>query len=112
MNTGRLFAGMLALRVFFSVALAQAPLPLPVLDDKPSPQVDAGGPSAAVTALAFSADGETLYAAGLGKVVRVWTLQKEHFVLKTAYRVPVGPGNSGGVNAVALSPDGAWLAMA
>ena len=35
--------------------------PLPVLDDKPVLQVDPGGPSAAVTALAFSPDGDTLY---------------------------------------------------
>ena len=76
-----------------TIALAQAPLPLPTLDDKPLPQVDAHGPAAAVTALAFSADGETLYAAGLDKVVRVWTLQKNQFVLKATYRVPVGPGN-------------------
>jgi WD40 repeat protein len=44
--------------------------------------------------------------------VRVWTLQKKKFVLKTTYRVPVGPGNSGAVNAVALSPDGRRVAMA
>src|SRR5947207_12877397 len=112
MNTGRLVAGLLTLPGLLTVALAQAAPPLPVLDDKPTPQVDAGGPSAAVTALAFSADGETLYATGLDKVVRVWTLQKGRFVLKTAYRVPVGPGNAGAVNAVALSPDGAWVAMA
>src|SRR5438105_11628108 len=112
MNTGRLVAGLLTLLVLPRVALAQAPPLLPVLDDKPIPQLDAGGPSAAVTALAFDAAGETLYAAGLDKVVRVWTLQKGHFVLKTAHRVPIGPGNAGAVNAVALSPDGTWVAMA
>jgi WD40 repeat protein len=112
MNSGRLLAGLLALPVLLSVTLAQAPPLLPVLDDKPTPQVDARGPSATVTALAFSEDGETLYAAGLDKVVRVWTLQKGRFVLTRAYRVPIGPDNAGAVNAVALSPDGAWLAMA
>ena len=112
MNTGRLVVGSLALPVLFTVALAQAPQPLPVLDDKPSPQVDAGGPSAAVTVIAFGADGEALYAAGLDKRVRVWTLNKGRFVLKTEYRVPIGPGNAGALNAVALSPDGAWVAMA
>jgi WD40 repeat protein len=112
MNTGRLLAASLAMSVLFTIARAQVPLPLPVLDDKPSPQLDAGGPSAAVNALAFGADGETLYAAGLDKVVRVWTLQKGRFFFKTAYHVPIGPGNAGAVNAVALSPDGAWLAMA
>ena len=110
MNSTRLVAGML-LPLLLSTALAQVPA-LPVLDDKPTPQVDAGGPSAAVTCLAFSPDGQTLYAAGLDKVVRVWTLQNSSFVLKTTYRVPLGPGNTGALNAVALSPDGAWVAMA
>ena len=49
MNPPRLAAGLLLLPLFLSAALAQAPGPLPVLDDKPVPRVDAGGPSAAVT---------------------------------------------------------------
>src|SRR5271155_2183255 len=104
MNTRRLVAGSPVLPFFLSVALAQAPAPLPVLDDKPTPQIDAGGPSATVNALAFSADGKMLYGAGLDKVVRIWTLKEKSFVLKTTYRVPVGPGNTGALNAVALSP--------
>jgi hypothetical protein len=112
MNTKQLVAGPLLLPLILSAALAQVPGPLPVVDDKPAPQVDAKGPSAAVTCMAFSPDGKTLYAAGLDKVVRVWTLQNGAFVLKSAYRVPLGPGNIGAVNAVALSPDGAWVAMA
>jgi WD40 repeat protein len=112
MKTGRLVAAVLAVPLLFTTARAQAPRPLPVLDEKPVPQVDAGGPSAAVLSLAFSADGETLYAAGLDKVVRVWTMRQGNFVLKTTYRVPIGPGNLGAINAVALSPDGKWLAMA
>src|SRR5207302_10610452 len=112
MKTGRFLTASLAPFFVFSVALAQAPLSLPVLDDKPSPQVDAGGPAAAVTALAFDAAGETLYAAGLDKVVRAWTLQQRRFVLKTAHRGPIGPGNAGAVNGVALSPDGMWVAAA
>ena len=112
MDTGRLVVGPVALLVHLSVALAQAPQPLPALDTKPVPRADPRGPSAAVTALAFGADGETLYAAGLDKVVRVWARQEGRLVLKKAYRVPLGPGNAGAVNAVALSPDGAWVAMA
>jgi WD40 repeat protein len=92
---------------------AQAPERLPILDGKPTPRVDALGPSAAVTTLAFDADGKTLYAAGLDKLLRVWKLDKGTFVRdKAVYRVPIGPENGGAINAVALSPDGKWVAMA
>ena len=37
-------------------------------------RLEAGGPTSRVTALAFSPDGQTLYAAGGDKVVRVWRL--------------------------------------
>ncbi len=89
-----------------------AAAPLPVLDDRPVLQVDAGGSSAAVTALAFSPDGDTLYVAGLDKVVRVWHHGKNGFELARAFRVPLGPGTAGAINAIALSPDGQWLAIA
>jgi WD40 repeat protein len=112
MNNKHLLAGSLALLTLSLSAVAVAAPPLPDLDEKPTPRVDAGGPSAAVTALAFSADGETLYAGGLDKVVRVWTRQQGQWVPKTTHRVPIGPGNAGGVNAVALSPDGGWIAIA
>jgi WD40 repeat protein len=76
-------------------------------------RLDAGGPTAFVTALAFSPDGRTLYAAGWDKVVHVWTLDGEgRFVPeRRAYRVPVGPGQDGLLNAMALSDDGVWLAV-
>ncbi|HEY1861821.1 MAG TPA: hypothetical protein VGG61_15785, partial [Gemmataceae bacterium] len=86
--------------------------PLAVLDDKPVLQVDSAGPSSAVTALGFSPDGKTLYAAGLDKVVRVWTLRDAGFVLKKTLRVPIGPGTGGAINALAVSSDGEWLAIA
>jgi WD40 repeat protein len=110
MNSSRFLAGLLALPVCLCVALAQAPLP--VLEDRPTPRVDASAPSAAVTTLTFGLDGKTLYAAGLDKILRVWTLEKGAFTAKTAFRVPVGPENGGAINAIALSPDGAWVAMA
>jgi WD40 repeat protein len=81
---------------------------LPVL------RIDAEGPTAQVTGLAFAPDGKTLYAAGLDKVVRVWkrNAADNAFELKSAYRVPLGPGVQGALNAMALSPDGQWLAAA
>jgi WD40 repeat protein len=110
MKASRLAAGSLALAVL-AIAPARGRPPLPALDDKPTPMVDAWGPSAPLTALAF-ADEKTLYGAGLDKVVRVWALGDGRWTLRATYRVPVGPGNAGAVNAVALSPDGKWVAMA
>ena len=43
---------------------------VPPADGKPILQLDAGGPMAAVTAMAFAPDGKTLYAGGFDKVVR------------------------------------------
>jgi WD40 repeat protein len=77
--------------------------------------LEAGGPTSLVTALAFSRDGKTLYAGGLDKVVRVWSLDvgQGRFVPdRAAYRVPIGPGVDGAINALALSPDDTWLAVA
>jgi WD40 repeat protein len=87
---------------------------IPQGDKEPLLCLEAGGPTAFVTGLAFSPDGKTLYATGFDKVVRVWTLNAAGaFTLdQTTYRVPIGPGLEGGaLNALALSADGTWLAM-
>src|SRR5205085_1529402 len=80
--------------------------------DKVILRLETGGPTSPLTAVAFSPDGERLYATGFDKVVRVWTREKESFrPSKIAYRVPVGPGYAGTINALAVSPDGNWLAV-
>lgn len=84
-----------------------AAAPEPVL------RLEAGGPTSYVNALALSDGGRALYAAGFDKVVRVWTLQDGKFNLSPmSYRIPLGPGASGLINAIALSRDNRWLAVA
>jgi WD40 repeat protein len=79
--------------------------------DKVILRLEPGGPTSALTAVAFSPDGQRLYATGFDKVVRVWVQEQGTFKLsKIAYRVPVAPGYAGTINALAVSPDGAWLA--
>jgi WD40 repeat protein len=93
-------------------ALAQKPV-VPPGEKEPLLRLEAGGPTASVTALAFGPDGNTLYAAGWDKVVRVWRANAAgQFVPEPpGYRVPIGPGLAGVINAVALSEDGTWLAV-
>ena len=86
----------------------------PTGDKEPLLQLEPGGPTALVTAVCFSPDGEKLYAAGFDKVVRVWERGKDGkytLLREVAYRVPIGPGINGAINALALSPDGNWLAV-
>lgn len=106
--------------IVFGLLLSTAPVlaqPVPVVppgDKEPILRLEAGGPTSFVTSLAFSPDGRTLYAAGLDKVVRVWKLDAatgQYVLDQGAYRIPIGPGSFGMINALAVSPDGAWLAV-
>jgi len=103
-----------------SLFLLASPLPInaqvpPPGDNKPLLRLEAGGPTSNVTALAFSPDGQALYAAGFDKVVRVWARNPKtgKFELddKRYFRVPINPGTEGAINAMALSSDGDWLAV-
>ena len=100
----------LPILLFFSSAVFAQPNPAV----RPLLRLEAGGPSSNVTGLAWSADGKTLYAAGFDKVVRAWQLDPATglFALDDAqsFRVPIGPGIDGSLNALAVSPDGVWLA--
>src|SRR6059058_5512038 len=101
-----------SLLALLSAAAAPAQLNAPG-DKAPVLRLEAGGPTAYVTALAFSPDGKRLYAAGFDKVVRVWVRdERGQFRLdRVSYRIPLGPGVNGAINALAVSPDGSRLAV-
>ena len=85
-------------------------------DRTPILRLEAGGPTSPVRSLAFHPNGKFLYAGGWDKVVRVWSwdaaLGKFTVAPSQTYRVPIGPGDGGIINAIAVSPDGNWLAVA
>jgi WD40 repeat protein len=100
---------------------AVAPAQPPKAPDRRAPalRLQASGPTAAVTSLAFGVDpadtnGLVLYASGFDKVVRTWVLGKAGTFEpgRRAYRVPIGSGTEGVINALAVSADGLLLAAA
>src|SRR5262245_20106734 len=86
----------------------------PAAAKEPLLRLEAGGPTGFVTSTVLSKDGKTLYAAGFDQVVRVWKLNNDGKwnLDPFAFRVPIGPGIRGALNAIALSADGEWLAAA
>jgi WD40 repeat protein len=85
-----------------------------LLAAEPILRVESPAPMNLVTGLAFSPDGSRLFAAGWDKVVRVWVRDASgQFVPDPAstFRLPIGPGLEGAINALAVSPDGNWLAV-
>lgn len=70
--------------------------------------IDPGGHTKAVRAIAFTADGQ-LISAGDDKVIRVWDTAARRTV--RTIRGQVGEGPAGRISALALSPDGEYLAV-
>ena len=116
-TSGRRFAGLTLV-----IGLGILPFALPLgaqekekllpADRSPHLILAHAGPHAPVTALAFSPDGSTLYVGGFDKQVRRYERIKEKWTATGAFRVPIAPGNAGVVNAIAVSPDGKWVAVA
>src|SRR5262249_45167176 len=84
-------------------------------DKDPVLRLEGRGPLSPVEALAFGPSGSTLYEAGWDKVVRVWRRDAGtgRFSLdpSSTLRLPIGPGDTGVLMALAVSADGAWLAV-
>ena len=95
------FAILIALHAGAGAARAQAD---PVL------MLDTGGHTGLVATVIFSADGQQLISAGGDKVIRVWDWQSGRTV--RSIRGQVGLGDEGRIFTMALSPDGARLAVA
>ena len=113
MSRPRRFLVLTALVALARPAGAQDAAPARPANEDPVLRLEGDGPLSPVSALAFGRGGETLYEAGWDKVVRVWRRGKDgRFATDPAssLRTPIGPGESGVLNALAVSADGRWLA--
>ncbi|MFZ1109266.1 MAG: caspase family protein [Rhodomicrobium sp.] len=72
-------------------------------------QLDTGGHMALIKGLAFTPDGKFIVSASNDKVIRVWDWRAGKTV--RTIRGQSGPGQEGKIFAMALSPDGRWLAV-
>ncbi len=83
-------------------------------DGEPVLRLDTGGPTSYVSSLVFAGDSQTLYAGGFDKLVLAWTRQNDQFESNPneTMRFPIGPGLYGAINAVAVSTDGRYVAVA
>ena len=74
----------------------------------PLPMLDTGGHMTLIRSIAFTPDGRQLVSASDDKTIRVWDLASGKTV--RTIRGESAPGDAGKVYAMALSPDGKWLA--
>ncbi len=77
-------------------------------EERPILQLDTGGHMALIRSIAFTPDGRQLVSASDDKTIRVWDLATAKTV--RTIRGESAPGDAGKVYAMALSPDGKWLA--
>lgn len=82
------------------LAASEAPAPLLVFD--------AGGHTAAVNKVQFTPDGQRLISVSNDKTIRVWDVRTGEPL--NTLRPPIGNGSAGMLFALAVSPDGRWLA--
>ncbi|MEB3168682.1 MAG: hypothetical protein VKK97_08120, partial [Synechococcaceae cyanobacterium] len=81
----------------------------PAASTKPFPAIEAGMHTAIIRRIAVDRAGRWAVTASEDKTARIWNLATGQ--LERVLRVPLGDGNEGKLNAVALSPDGALVAL-
>ena len=78
-------------------------------EDAPIPMLNTGGHMAGIMDIAFTPDGRQIVSAGEDKVIRVWDVATGKTV--RTLRGEAAAGHAGKIYAMALSPDGKWLAV-
>ncbi|MEO1015155.1 MAG: caspase family protein [Pseudomonadota bacterium] len=84
------------------------------VDRKPRLRIDTDMHGAAILSLDVDAAGRFAVTGSYDKTARVWAIPQkegEPFRLLNVLRPPIGDGNEGRIDAVAISPDGSLIAM-
>jgi WD40 repeat protein len=104
----RIVAAAIALAALATDAHAEG-----ALDQRPMLRIEPGMHTAMIRRISVDASCSTLVSASDDKTARIWSLPKGGrgaMDLVRTLRVPLGDGHQGRVNAVAISPDGKWIA--
>jgi len=97
------------MRLILSTLILLCSLPI-LATEQPILQIDPGGHKAIINDVVFTPDGRYLVSASNDKLIRVWDIETGKTV--RTLRGQIGAGNEGKIYAMALSPDGRWLAAA
>ncbi len=89
--------------------LGARPVAPKAAEDAPIPMLDTGGHMALISGLAFTPDGRQLVSASDDKTIRVWDWPRARRCAPSSGEA--APGQEGIMYAMALSPDGNWLAV-
>ncbi len=86
------------------------------LSTSPQLRLELGMHGAAIRDLKVSKDGRWAATASLDKTVRIWRVPDlegpdAEWRLDNVLRIPIGPGNEGKAYAVAIHPEGRWVAV-
>ena len=109
----RMCAGWCAALVLMLVAPADAARAQTLPPTEPIPRIETDMHTASIRGIGFDASCRLMVTGSDDKTTRLWALPEQGAgepKLLRVLRVPIGPGDDGKINAVALSPDGRFVA--
>src|SRR5262245_26003641 len=108
LHLGRVRAGEAAKTITLTLAGQSHTRPSVSSRDAPLLMLNTDGHMASIKSLTFTPDGNQIVSAGDDKVIRVWNWRTGRTI--RTIRAEAGLGSEGKIYAMALSPDGKWLA--
>ena len=97
------------MRIILLTIILLSSLPTLAAEQQPILQIDPGGHKALIKDVVFTPNGKYLVSAGKDKLIRVWDIETGKTV--RTLRGQIGAGDEGKIFAMAMSPDGRWLAV-